>query len=178
MEILLSAEQIRQRIGELGTQINHDYEGKPFIVIAILTGSVVFLADLVRQIEHSHQIGLIRASSYPGTATTAGELIIEDHLLPDIRGRAVLLLDDILDTGQTLSKIIDHLTSKGATEVRSCVLLHKIGRQTVAISPDYRGFEIPNEFVIGYGLDYNDHYRHLPYIGILPEEWLETTPEI
>ena len=167
MDVLISAEEIRGRVADLAVDIRKEFQGRPFTVVGVLTGSLVFLADLIRQIDLPLQIGLINASSYRGTATTPGELTIQDELLPDIRGRHLLLLDDILDTGQTVTRLVDHLREKGAASVRTCVLLRKIGRQRVPFEPDYCGFAIPDRFVIGYGLDYNDEYRHLPYIGVL-----------
>ncbi len=170
MDVLLSAEAIRARVGELARQIHADYDGRAFTVVGVLTGSLVFLADLIRHIELPHQIGLVAASSYRGTATTAGTLVIQDALLPEVRGRHLLLLDDILDTGQTISSLVAHLQVRGAASVKTCVLLRKLGRQTVAFEPDYTGFPIPDRFVVGYGLDFNDDYRHLPFIGVLPNE--------
>ena len=114
-----------------------------------------------------HQIGLLEASSYRGTSTTAGTLVLNTGLLPEIRGRHILLLDDILDTGATLSQVTAHLRGLGAASIKTCVLLRKIGRQEVHLEPNYVGFEIPDKFVIGYGLDYNDEYRNLPYIGVM-----------
>lgn len=169
MEILISAEQIRLRVAELGQEMRGQWGAEPLTVIGVLTGSLVFLADLVRQIDRPLQIGFIRASSYRGTATTAGELMIQDHLLPSLEGRNVLLLDDILDTGQTISRLKRHLESRGAASVRTAVLLRKIGRQQVPFEPEWIGFTIPDRFVVGYGLDFNDEYRHLPYIGVLPD---------
>ena len=167
MNVLIAEDDIRRRVDAIAAEINRDFADRPFTVIGILTGSLVFLADLIRRIEHPHQIGLIQASSYRGTATTAGTLVLNDGLLPDIKGRHLLVLDDILDTGQTISRLVEHLTHKGAASVKTCVLLRKVGRQSVVFEPDYTGFSIPNEFVIGYGLDFNDDYRHLPYIGVL-----------
>lgn len=169
MDVLISEADIRTRVDAIAAAVNRDFADRPFVVIGILTGSLVFLADLIRRIHHPHQIGLIHASSYRG-GTTPGTLVVNDSLLPDIKGKHVLLLDDILDSGQTLSRLIEHLTHKGAASVRSCVLLRKIGRQTIAVQPDYTGFEIPNKFVIGYGLDFDDDYRHLPFIGVLPDD--------
>lgn len=169
MDVLITAEQIRDRVDELAADVRAAYAGKPFTVVGILTGSLVFLADLVRRIDLPHQIGLVQASSYRGTATSPGELVIRDELLPDVRGRHLLVLDDILDTGQTISRLTEHLRAKGAESVRTCVLLHKVGRQRVPFEPDFCGFSIPDKFVIGYGLDYNDEYRHLPFIGVLPD---------
>jgi hypoxanthine phosphoribosyltransferase len=170
MDVLISETEIHQRVGAIAAGINRDFAGRPFTVIGILTGSLVFLADLIRHIEHPHQIGLIQASSYRGPATTSGTLIVNDSLLTDIKGRHVVLMDDILDTGQTLARLVEHLNHKGALSVKTCVLLRKIGRQTIPIEPDYIGFSIPNKFVIGYGLDFNDDYRHLPFIGVLPDD--------
>jgi hypoxanthine phosphoribosyltransferase len=169
MDVLITADQIRVRVDELANDVRAAYAGKPFTVVGILTGSLVFLADLVRRIDLPHQIGLVQASSYRGTATSPGELVIRDELLPDVRGRHLLVLDDILDTGQTISRLVEHLRAKGAASVRTCVLLRKVGRQRVPFEPDFCGFAIPDQFVIGYGLDYNDEYRHLPFIGVLPD---------
>jgi len=170
MEVLITADQIRNRVEEVAAQVNRDFAGQPFTVVGILTGSLVFLADLIRRVEVPIQIGLLQASSYRGSTTTAGELHINDALLPDITGRHILLLDDILDTGNTITRIVTHLMAKGAASVRSCVLLRKIGRQVIAFEPDYCGFSIPDRFVIGYGLDFNDDYRHLPFIGVLSDD--------
>ncbi len=169
MDVLISAERIRSRVDELAADVRSAYAGKPFTVVGILTGSMVFLADLIRRIDLPLQIGLVQASSYRGTATTPGELVVRDELLPDVTGRHLLVLDDILDTGQTISRLVGHLKAKGAASVRTCVLLRKVGRQRVPFEPDYCGFSIPDKFVIGYGLDYNDEYRHLPFIGVLPD---------
>jgi hypoxanthine phosphoribosyltransferase len=169
MEILLTAERIRHRVAELAAAVAADYRDRqPFTVVGVLTGSLMFLADLVRQLNLPHRIGFIQASSYRGDATSPGELRIGPELFPDIRGRHVLLLDDILDTGQTLGRLVEHLQRSGPASVRSAVLLRKIGRQRIAFEPDYCGFEIPDAFVVGYGLDFNDEYRHLPDIGVLP----------
>jgi hypoxanthine phosphoribosyltransferase len=170
MEILIPADRIRHRVEELGRQIAADYRDKPVTIIGVLTGSLIFLSDLVRQLELPLRIGLIQASSYRGAATTPGELHIQPELAPDVRGRHVLLLDDILDTGRTLSHLCGHFRELGAASLRVAVLLRKQGRQQVHFEPDYCGFEIPNAFVVGYGLDYNDEYRNLPYIAVLPGE--------
>jgi len=169
VDVLLSAEQIQKRIDELARQIAADYRGQPITIVGVLTGSLVFLADLIRRLDLPLRIGLIQASSYRGTATSPGELRVSDELLPDVRGRHILLLDDILDTGQTLSKIVAQLNGIGPLSVKVAVLVRKRGRQKFALEPDYCGFEVPDVFVVGYGLDYNDEYRHLPYIGVMPE---------
>jgi hypoxanthine phosphoribosyltransferase len=128
----------------------------------------MFLADLVRHLDMPLRIGLIQASSYRGDATSPGELRVDPGLLPDVRGRHVLLLDDILDTGQTLDHLVRHVRGLGCASLRVGVLLRKAGRQRVALEPDYCGFDIPDAFVVGYGLDFNDEYRHLPHIAVLP----------
>ena len=170
MDILITAERIQERVEEMARQIAQDFRGRrPLTIVGVLTGSLMFLADLVRRLDMPLRIGLIQASSYRGETTTPGELHVQPELQPDVRGRHVLLLDDILDTGQTLTHLTRHLHSLGAASVRVAVLLRKQGRQQVPLDPDYCGFDIPNAFVVGYGLDYNDEYRHLPYIAVLPE---------
>jgi hypoxanthine phosphoribosyltransferase len=167
VEILIQESAIQKRVCALGRQIEADYRGKPLTIVAVLTGSLIMLADLVRRIGIPHRIALIQASSYRGARTMATTLVINESFAPDVAGRDVLLLDDILDTGATLSALIQHLSDRGARSVRTAVLLRKIGRQEIPLDPDYCGFTIPNEFVVGYGLDFNDDYRHLPYVGIL-----------
>jgi hypoxanthine phosphoribosyltransferase len=169
MDILISAERIQGRVEEMARQIAEDFrECRPITIVGVLTGSLIFLADLVRRLDLPLRIGLIQASSYRGMATTPGELRIQPELQPDVHGRHVLLLDDILDTGQTLSHLIRHLQSLGPASIHVAVLLRKQGRQQVALEPDYCGFDIPNAFVVGYGLDHNDEYRQLPYVAVLP----------
>jgi hypoxanthine phosphoribosyltransferase len=170
MDILISAERLQERVGELAGQIAADYrERRPVTIVGVLTGSLMFLADLVRRLDLPLRIGLIQASSYRGATTTPGELHIQPELQPEVRGRHVLLLDDILDTGQTLVHLTRHLHTLGAASVRVAVLLRKQGRQIMPLEPDYCGFDIPNAFVVGYGLDFNDEYRHLPYVAVLPQ---------
>jgi hypoxanthine phosphoribosyltransferase len=163
VEPLISESEIRDRLAVLGRQIEDDYRDKPLTIVAVLTGSLIALADLVRQL----RIALVQASSYRGATTTATTLVINEAFAPDVAGRDVLLLDDILDTGQTLSALARHIQDRAARSVRTAVLLRKVGRQIVPIEPDYCGFVIPDVFVVGYGLDFDDEYRHLPYVGIL-----------
>src|SRR5262245_55498491 len=144
-----------------------DYGHEPVTIVGVLTGSLMFLADLMRRLTLPLRIALIQASSYRGASTTAGELHVQSDLLPDLRGRHVLVIDDILDTGQTLAHLKIELEAMGTASLKFGVLLRKIGRQEVHMEPDYIGFEIPDKFVVGYGLDYNDEYRNLPYIGVL-----------
>jgi hypoxanthine phosphoribosyltransferase len=170
MKVLLSADDIQRRVAEMARQIADDYRGQPVTIVGVLTGCLMFLADLVRHLDLPLRIALLQASSYRGETTTPGELHIGPELLPDLRGRHVLLLDDILDTGQTLVHLRQHLHNLGVASLRIGVLLRKEGRQQVPIDVDYRGFDIPDAFVVGYGLDYNDEYRHLPYIAILSSD--------
>jgi len=167
MEILIPEERIQKRVTELAAQIAAEYDGKRPTIVGVLTGSLMFLADLVRRLDMPLRIAFIQASSYRGETTSPGELRVEPNLLPDVKGHHVLLLDDILDTGQTLHYLVDHLHNVGAESVRVAVLLRKRGRQRVPFEPDYCGFEIPDAFVVGYGLDFNDEYRNLPFVGIL-----------
>src|SRR5947209_5639623 len=168
MEILIPADRIQHRVGELARQISADYRDRPVTIVGVLTGSLMFLADLVRHLDLPLRIGLIQASSYRGASTERGELVIQQDFDFDVRGRHLILLDDILDSGQTLSKLVGQFEQMGAASIRVAVLLRKRDRQLFPLEPDYCGFEIPDVFVIGYGLDYNDEYRHLPYVAILP----------
>jgi hypoxanthine phosphoribosyltransferase len=168
MQILIPAERIQERIAELARQIAADYHDRPVTIVGVLTGSLMFLADLVRHLDLSLRLGFIQASSYRGATTSPGALHVQPELVPDVKGRHVILLDDILDTGQTLAHLTRHMQALGVASLRVAVLLRKRGRQTVPFEPDYWGFEIPDAFVVGYGLDYNDEYRHLPYVAVLP----------
>ena len=170
MDILIPADLIQKRVAELARQIAVDYQGRPVTIVGVLNGCLIFLADLVRHLNLPLRIGLIQASSYRGNTTTAGDLRVQPELLPDVHNHHVLLLDDILDTGQTLAHLVQHMKNLGVASVRVGVLLRKIGRQKMPLEPDYCGFEIPDAFVVGYGLDYNDMMRHLPYIAVLSAE--------
>jgi hypoxanthine phosphoribosyltransferase len=178
MEILLPADRIQARVSELAVEIAADYQGRPVTILGVLTGSLIFLADLIRHLDLSISVALIQASSYRGSSMAAGLLHVNRSLVPDVSGRDILLLDDILDTGQTLHRLSREILSMGATSLRSAVLLRKRGRQLHSIEPDYCGFDIPNVFVVGYGLDFQDKYRHLPFIAILPHDSCqESEPE-
>jgi hypoxanthine phosphoribosyltransferase len=168
MEILISEKRIQVRVEELARQISKDYAGSEVTIIGVLTGCLMFLADLVRRLDLPLRIAWIQASSYRGPTIAPGSLHVEPDLIPDVRVRHVLLVDDILDTGQTLSCLIGHLQSLELLSLRVAVLLRKEGRQKVPVHLDYCGFAIPDAFVVGYGLDYNDEYRNLPHIAILP----------
>ena len=164
---LITEEQIGRGVDELARRISADYAGRNLTLIGVLTGSIILVADLMRRISLPHKLGLLQASSYRESATRPGALRINLDLLPDVAGRDVLLVDDILDTGATMARLMDEIRSRGAASVRCAVLLWKQSRTTAPIKPDYHCFDIPDEFVVGYGLDYGDEYRHLPYIGVL-----------
>ena len=167
MKTLLSQDQLRDGVRRLADEITLEYEDRPLTIIGILTGSVILLADLIRQLELPVRVGVIQARSYRGGSTRPGPLVVNSELLPDIRDRDVLLIDDIFDTGQTLLEVISQIDDLGPRSIRSAVLLRKLGRQTVDIVPDHVVFDIPDEFVVGYGLDYRDAYRNLPYVAAL-----------
>lgn len=169
MRELLSAQQIQAEVAKLGAVIEQEYRGEPLTVIGVLTGSVILLADLIRCIDLKVRVGLIQASSYRGKATSPGKLSINTELLPDIREHRVLLIDDIFDTGHTLTGLVSRVQLHGPTSLETAVLLKKQGRSEVDFEPDYFCFDIPNEFVVGYGLDYNDEYRHLPNVVALEQ---------
>lgn len=166
---LISQTQIAEAVSELGARISEDYDGKNLTVLSILTGSIVFVTDLMRKITIPHQLGLVQASSYRGNATSPAELRLNLDWLPELQGRDLLLVDDIFDTGKTLSTIKTRLEEFQPASIQSAVLLWKKSRTIVDMAPDYYCFEIPDEFVVGYGLDYNNHYRHLPEIGVVTE---------
>ena len=167
MKVLLSAEQLREGVDRLADEIAAFYTDRPLTIVGVLTGSIVLLADLIRRIDMPLRVGLVQASSYRGGVTEPGTLSLNMELLPDIKGRDVLLVDDIFDTGKTMVALLDQLKQFEPESLRTAVLLRKHGRKAVAAEPDHVGFEIPNAFVVGYGLDYHDAYRNLPYLGSL-----------
>jgi hypoxanthine phosphoribosyltransferase len=175
MKTLLTEEQIREGVAQLAAEIESFYRDKPLTIIGILTGSLVLLADLIRRVEMPLRLGLIQAHSYRGTSTKPGLLRINGDFLPEVQDRDVLLVDDIFDTGGTLMEVMAQIDELRPRSLRTAVLLAKEGRQQVAYRPNYAAFNIPDEFVVGYGLDYNDMYRNLPYIAVLEEEDLEET---
>ncbi|MBI3861789.1 MAG: hypoxanthine phosphoribosyltransferase [Planctomycetia bacterium] len=169
MKVILSESEISAGIAQLARRISDDYRGRPLTVVGVLTGSLIFLSDLIRRLDLPLKVGLIQASSYRGRATSPGKLAVADLSGLDLAGRDVLLLDDIYDTGQTLKEITALLHSQKPACLRSAVLLWKEGRQRVELTPDYHCFRIPDVFVVGYGLDYNDEYRHLPHVAALED---------
>jgi len=165
VKTLVTADEIQRSIGELAAEIRRREAGRPLTVIAVMTGSIMFLADLVRKLDMPLRVGVIQARSYQGTKR--GSLAINLDMLPEITGRDVLVVDDIFDTGHTLLEVISLLEELGPRSIRSAVLVLKQGKQQVTLRPDYVGFEIPDVFVVGYGLDYNDAYRNLPFLAAL-----------
>ena len=163
--ILFSQEQLAARVAELGRQISADYRGKTPLFVGILRGSVLFFADLMKQISIDCNMDFMCLSSYSGTSST-GQVRTMLDLRESIKGRHVVIVEDIVDTGLTLDYLIDHLKTRGAASIEICCLLDKPANRKTEIHPKYVGFQIENEFVIGYGLDYNELYRNLPYVGV------------
>lgn len=166
-QILLPRDAIQRRVAELARQIASDLAGNEFVLMPLLTGSIIFVADLVRHMPVRMRINVIAVSSYPGKATSSQGARVLYPTTFDIRGRHVLIVDDILDSGRTLSTVRELAFAQGAATVKTCVLLKKKLPRPPAAEADYVGFEIPDEFVVGYGLDYNDYYRNLPDIAVL-----------
>ena len=166
--VLVSEEQIKARIRELGTELMRDYGDKNPVFIGVLKGVVVFYADMIRAFDAPCQLDFMWISSYQGTQST-GNMLVRQDVTTDLKGRHVVILEDILDTGRSLKFVVEHLKDKGAASVRVCTLLDKPEGRVPGyeIQADYVGFSIPNAFVIGYGLDYDEQYRNLPYVGIL-----------
>ena len=173
-EILISEEQIKAKIEELGEILTRDYEGKNPVIVGVLKGVVVFYADMVRKINTPCQMDFMWISSYSGTEST-GKMVVRKDVSADIKGRHVLILEDIFDTGNSLDFTVKHLLTKEPASVKICTLLDKPERRKpgITLQADYTGFTIPNAFVVGYGLDYNEQYRNLPYVGILKPEVYE-----
>ena len=168
-KILITEEQIKERCGQLAKQIDEDYSGQEVLLVGILKGSVPFLAELMKYIESPIEIDFMAVSSYQGTESMGDIKIIKD-LDHSIIGKNLLLVEDIVDTGYTIQELKTLLYNKGARTVKVVALLDKPSRRKVDIRADYIGFEIENEFVVGFGLDYNQKYRNLPYVGVLKEE--------
>lgn len=162
--ILITKEQIEKRTAELGAEISKDYQGKKLYVLSLLRGSFIYTADLVRQITVPTKIGFMTTSSYGHDEVSSGVVKVVNDIPDDIEGYDVLVVDDIVDTGITMKFVVDHVASLGAKSVKSCVLLDKPERRKVDIKPDYCCFEIPDIFVVGYGLNYGDYYRNIPYV--------------
>lgn len=173
-KILITEEQIKTRIAEMGKEISEEYKDKDPVVLGVLKGVVVFYADMIRHITIPCQMDFMCLSSYQGTTST-GNMIVKQDMSVDVKGRHVLVLEDIYDTGGSLNYTYQHLMSKQPASVKICTLLDKPERRRpgITLKPDWVGFTIPNEFVVGYGLDFNEHYRNLPYVGVLKPEAYE-----
>jgi hypoxanthine phosphoribosyltransferase len=167
-EILVSEEAIRTKVVELGRQISEDYRGQELLLVGLLRGAIVFLSDLMRAIDNPIRLDFIGISSY-GSGTESGAVRLVMDLETDIAGRHVLIVEDIVDTGKTLSYLVETLRARQPASLRICALLDKPERRQVPIDVDYVGFEIPDKFVVGYGLDFAEGYRNLPFVGVLKE---------
>lgn len=169
-EILLNEEQISKRVKELGELITADYKDKDLLVIGILKGATIFMSELIKNIELPIKIDFMAVSSYGDFSVSTGEVKIIKDLDFSAESKHILIVEDIIDTGYTLNYLSDNLRKRGALTVKICTLLDKPERRIVGVPIDYLGFEIPDEFVVGYGLDYAERYRNLPYVGALKEE--------
>lgn len=167
--ILIEKHIIEKRVAELGKMISSDYADEELLAICILKGSILFFADLIRYLCIPVKIDFIKASSYGKRTSTSGKVKIDDLLSNEIKGRNVLLVEDIVDSGFTIKRILDFFMEQGAADVRVCTLLDKPDRRSADVKPDYSGFTIPDEFVVGYGMDFDQKYRNLPYIAVLKE---------
>ncbi len=176
MKILLDENQLNAGVNQLALEINKTYRDRPLTIIGVLTGSVVLLADVIRKLEMPLRVGVVQTSSYEGSQR--GALTINTQMMLDISDRDVLLIDDIFDTGNTMSEVVELMNALGPASLKSAVLLCKTGRQKVDWRPDFIAFDIPDEFVVGYGLDYNDEYRNLPYLACLEPSEISSTSEI
>jgi len=165
--ILYTKEEVAERVRQLGAQLTADYKGEDPILVGVLRGSFIFMADLVRCIETPLELDFVAASSYGTWAVSTGQVDLRLDLEKDIIGRHVIVVEDILDTGRTLSKLVDELKKRHPASLKLCVLLDKPERRVAQIEADYVGFTVPDEFVVGCGLDFNQKYRQLPYIGLL-----------
>ena len=170
-EILVSEEQIQKRIREMGEILTAEYEGKNPIVVGVLKGVAIFYSDMIRQIKVPCQMDFMWISSYVGTQST-GNMMVRQDLSSDVKDRHVLILEDIMDSGNALDFTVKHIMSRNPASIKICTLLDKPARRNprVTLKADYVGFTIPNHFVVGYGLDYNEYYRNLPYVGVLKPE--------
>ena len=172
--ILLTEEQIQTRVKELSAQLSVEYAGKDPIFVGVLKGVVMFYADFLKYFQEPCQMDFMWVSSYSGTTST-GKMDVKQDLSQNIKGRHVVILEDIFDTGNSLQFTYEHLMAKEPASLKICTLLDKPERRNpnVTVKADYTGFVVPNEFVVGYGLDFNEHYRNLPYVGVLkPEAYL------
>jgi hypoxanthine phosphoribosyltransferase len=167
--VLITEAQLAKRIAALGRQIERDFAGREMVVVSLLNGTVMFIGDLIRHLSHPLRLDFMGVSSY-GAGTESGELVYTKELRLDVRGRDVLLVDDILDTGRTLHRVTKKLRALKPRRIKTCVLLDKPARRVEKVRADYVGFTIPDQFVVGYGLDFAEKYRNLPFVGVLRPE--------
>ncbi|PZR16064.1 MAG: hypoxanthine phosphoribosyltransferase [Archangium gephyra] len=167
VEVMLGAEQIQKRIAELGAQITADYRGKDLTLVGIMKGSIFFLTDLARHVDLPCTIELMGVSSYQGGTETTGEVRVTHDVTKPMHGRHVLLVEDIVDTGLTMKFLLDNMNARNPASVKVATLLEKPSRAKVKVTIDYKGFVIEDRFVVGYGLDYGEKYRNLPFVGVL-----------
>lgn len=168
LEVMYSAEQIRRRIAEMGEQITRDYADKDLAIVCVLKGSYVFCADLARAIDLPLSVDFLGVSSYGGKTDTSGVVRITSDLSRPIEGKHVLVVEDIVDTGLTMAFLLENLRTRRPASVRICTLLEKPSRALKTVELHYKGFVIPDAFVVGYGLDYDERYRNVPFIGVMP----------
>jgi hypoxanthine phosphoribosyltransferase len=171
--VLFDEPAIHRRLDDIAAQISSDYRDRELTVIAVLHGSLMFVADLLRRIPLPLKLDCVSVASYHGKAQSSSEVVFKEVTVPDVVGRDVLILDDILDSGHTLAAIREKLETEKPRSIQVCVLLSKKKQRAREVNADYVGFEIEDEFVVGYGLDFREHYRNLPYIGVLRKELLE-----
>ena len=170
IRVMFSEEQVDARIAQLAAQISSDFEGEEIIAVGILRGGVYFCTELTKRITVPVIIDFIEASSYGAGTVSSGQVNITKDLIEDIEGKNVLIIEDIIDTGRTLSRLLENLRNRNPKTLRLCTLLDKPERRIVKVPVDYNGFQIPDQFVVGYGMDYAQKYRNLPYIGIVEPE--------
>jgi hypoxanthine phosphoribosyltransferase len=167
--VLISERELARRVAQLSRELERVYHGRELVIVALLNGTVMFLGDLIRHLSLPLRLDFIGVSSY-GAGTESGELVFTKELRLEVRGRDVLLVDDILDTGRTLTRVLAKLRALGPRRIKTCVLLDKPARRVEKVEADFVGFEIPDQFVVGYGLDFAERYRNLPFVGVLRPE--------
>lgn len=176
-KVLIDDAQVQAKIRELGAQITADYAGKDLLLVGVLRGALLFIVDLARQIDLPLEMDFMAISSYGAATETSGVVRILKDLDTAIEGRDVLIVEDIIDSGLTLNYIVEHLRNRGPASIKICALLNKPSRRRVDVKIDYHGFDIPDEFVVGYGLDFQQRYRNVPFVGVLKPETYTAPPE-
>jgi len=167
LSVLISRGEIARRVGELAAQISKDYQDRPLVLVGVLKGAFVFLSDLARAMDTPVEMDFVRLASYGHDTNSSGKVRVLQRLHSSVKGKDVLIVEDIVDTGLTTSWLVDYLKKKGPASVKLCALLDKVERRKVSVAVDYRGFVVPNKFVVGYGTDWDEKFRHLPDICVL-----------